>query len=357
VNPSAALARAKEVLTAMVQAGTITQDQARVAASQINFPPVVARPNWFADWVAEQSRSVVAPDTDAIIRTTLDAHDQALAETRLTSMLNRDGDAADVGEGAVVILDAASGAVRAMVGGRNFRDGPFNRAVLARRQPGSAFKPFVWLTALETGMRPEDKIIDAPIRVGSWAPNNFEHRYLGEITLETALAQSINTVSVKLLLRSGGPRAVAERAARLGITETLPRDASLALGTGEVGVLELTAAYAAFFNGGLRVVPHGLDQMPHVPEQVIDPVYARMMAQMLNAVVSRGTGHEAAVTGQVVGGKTGTTQDSRDAWFVGAVRGSIIGIWMGNDDDSPMRKVTGGSLPAQLFHEIATGLD
>jgi penicillin-binding protein 1A len=357
VNPNAAIARAKQVLTAMVEAGDVTQEQARVAAAKIAFAPSPGGPSWFANWAEEQSRSVLAPDQDAVLRTTLDAHDQALAESRLATMMNREGDAKDVGEGAVVILDATTGAIRAMVGGRSFRDGPFNRAVLARRQPGSAFKPFVWLTALEAGLRPQDKIDDAPIRIGSWSPNNFERRYLGEITIEEALAQSINTASVRLLMRSGGPKAVAARAARLGITDVLPNDASLALGTGEVGLLELAAAYAPFFNGGFRVVPHGIDQLPHTPERVIDPVYARMMTQMLDAVVARGTGRAAGVSGQIVGGKTGTTQDSRDAWFVGCVRGAIIGIWMGNDDATPMYKVTGGDLPAQLFHEIAVGLD
>ena len=158
-----------------------------------------------------------------------------------------------------------------MVGGRDFRSSPYNRAVLARRQPGSSFKPFVWLTALETGLTPDDTVLDAPIRVGNWSPADFERRYLGEITLEEALAQSINTASVRLLLRSGGARAVAATAARLGIADRLPKEASLALGTGEVGLLELTAAYAPFFNGGNRVVPFGLDGMAHPPERVIDP--------------------------------------------------------------------------------------
>ena len=270
-NPGAALARAKEVLAAMVDAGAITAEQAKAAAAQIVFPPSPVAPGWFADWVAEQSQTLLAPDADAVLRTTLDNRYQAIAESRLAALLDGPGAAANVGEGAVVILDAATGAVRAMVGGRNFHTSPYNRAVLARRQPGSAFKPFVWLTALETGMTPDDTVLDAPIRVGNWSPADFERRYLGEITLEEALAQSINTASVRLLLRSGGAKAVAATAARLGIADKLPKDASLALGTGEVGLLELTAAYAPFFNGGNRVVPFGLDRMPHQPEPVIDP--------------------------------------------------------------------------------------
>jgi penicillin-binding protein 1A len=356
-NPNAALARGKEVLAAMVAAGAITAAQAQDAAARIVFPPSPVSPGWFADWIAEQSQSVLAPDADAVLRTTLDNRDQAVAETRLAALLNGPGLAANIGQGAVVILDAASGAVRAMVGGRNYRDGPFNRSVLARRQPGSAFKPFVWLTALETGMTPDDTVLDAPIRIGSWSPVDFERRFLGEITLEEALAQSINTAAVRLLLHSGGANAVAATAARLGIADRLPKNASLALGTGEVGLLELTAAYAPFFNGGYRVVPFGLDRFPHQPEPVISSEEAAMMVRMLDAVVSRGTGHAADLPGRVVGGKTGTTQDSRDAWFIGCVRGVLIGIWLGNDDNTPMKGVSGGTMPARLFRDIAMGID
>jgi penicillin-binding protein 1A len=356
-NPGAALARAKEVLEAMVDAGAITSEQAATAAGQIVFPPSPVAPGWFADWIAEQSQSLLAPDADAVLRTTLDNHDQAVAESRLSALLDGPGAAANASEGAVVVLDASTGAVRAMVGGRNFRTSPFNRAVLARRQPGSSFKPFVWLTALETGMTPDDTVLDGPIRIGNWSPVDFERRYLGEITLEEALAQSINTASVRLLLRSGGAKAVAATAARMGIADRLPKEASLALGTGEVGLLELTAAYAPFFNGGNRVVPFGLDRTPHQPEAVIAPGVAAMMARMLGAVVSRGTGRAAAVPGHVVAGKTGTTQDSRDAWFVGSVNGVLIGVWLGNDDNQPMKGVTGGGLPARLFHDIAIGIE
>jgi penicillin-binding protein 1A len=356
-NPGAALARAKDVLAAMVDAGTITADQAKAAAAQIVFPPNPRASGWFADWVADESQALVAPNTDAVLRTTLDNRYQALAESRMAALLDGQGSAVNVSQGAVVILDAATGAVRAMVGGRNFRTSPYNRAVLSRRQPGSSFKPFVWLTALETGLTPDDTVLDAPIRVGNWSPADFERRYLGEITLEEALAQSINTASVRLLLQSGGARAVAATAARLGIADRLPQEASLALGTGEVGLLELTAAYAPFFNGGNRVVPFGLDGMGHRPEPVIDPAVADMMVRMMGAVVSRGTGRAAAVPGRFVAGKTGTTQDFRDAWFIGAVKGVLVGVWFGNDDNQPMKGVSGGGLPARLFHDIAVGID
>ncbi|HBK07417.1 MAG TPA: transpeptidase-transglycosylase [Acetobacteraceae bacterium] len=357
VNPQAALARGKDVLNVMTDAGVITTDQAQAAAAQIVFPPSPTAPGYFADWVAEQSRTVLSPDADAVLRTTLDNRDQAVAESRLAAILEGPGVAANAGQGAVVILDAATGAVRAMVGGRNFRESPYNRAVLSRRQPGSSFKPFVWLTALEKGMTPDDTVLDAPLRIGNWSPSNFERRYAGEITLEEALAQSVNTASVRLLITGGGAKAVAATAFRLGIADRLPNDASLALGTGEVGLLELTAAYAPFFNGGNRVTPHGLDRIPHPTEPVIAPEEATMMARMLGAVVNRGTGRAAAVPGRVVAGKTGTTQDYRDAWFIGSVKGTLIGVWLGNDDNQPMKGVLGGGLPARLFHDIAMGID
>jgi penicillin-binding protein 1A len=357
VNPAAALARGKEVLAAMAENGDLTAQQAQAAAAQIAFPPAPAAPGWFADWVADQSQNLIAPDADATLRTTLDGRDQAVVESRLAALLDGPGLAAGISEGAVIILDTASGAVRAMVGGHSFRESSYNRAVVSRRQPGSAFKPFVWLTALETGMTPDDTIMDAPLRIGAWSPTNTEHRYLGEITLEEALAQSVNTAAVRILLKSGGPKAVAATAARLGIGDKLPNDASLALGTGEVGLMELTAAYAPFFNGGNRIVPHGLDRMPHQPERVVDPEKAAMMARMLGAVVSRGTGRAAGVPGRAVAGKTGTTQDFRDAWFIGSVRGVLIGVWLGNDDNEPMKAVMGGGLPARLFHDIAATIE
>jgi penicillin-binding protein 1A len=235
--------------------------------------------------------------------------------------------------------------------------------VVARRQAGSTFKPFVWLAALEKGLKPDDTVLDAPIRLGNWSPENYEKRYLGTITLQDALAQSINTASVRLLLQSGGPRAVIAVARQLGITDKLPDNASLALGTGDVGLLEMTAAYASFFNGGMRVQPVGVTSatadgkpvaLPRPAEtRAIDPDDAAMMARMLAAVVRTGTGRAAAIPGRTIAGKTGTTQDSRDAWFIGWTNGDVIGIWLGNDDGHPMKGVTGGTLPARLFHDIA----
>jgi penicillin-binding protein 1A len=367
VNPSAAAARAEEVLAAMAETGAISAAQAERAASQIAFPPHPATAAaWYADWAAEQAARVLPQDQDAVLRTTLDQRIQGVVEARLAAMLDGPGAAAGVGQGAVVVLDAASGAVRAMVGGRDARESGFNRAVQARRQPGSSFKPFVWLAALEKGVRPDDMVLDAPVRVGGYSPANFERRYLGEITVEEALAQSINTAAVRLMIEAGGPREVGAVARRLGMSEQFPNNPSLALGTSEVGLLELSAAYAAFFNGGIRVAPYAIESFRSgrrtvatghaMPERAIEPEEAAMMARMLGAVVRTGSGRAAAVPGAVVAGKTGTTQDYRDAWFVGAVNGTVIGVWLGNDDNRPMRGVTGGSLPARLFGEIAASV-
>jgi len=356
VNPSAARARAHDVLTAMAETGVITAARAHEAEAKIAFPPAPPiSAGWFADWVAAQAEPTLPLNQDAMLRTTLDSRIQRVAETSLAATLDGPGRADGIGQGAIVVLDAASGAVRAMVGGRDYAYGSYNRAVLARRQPGSAFKVFTWLAALQHGMTPDSTVLDAPLQIGGWAPRNFERRYLGEITLEDALAQSINTVAARLLLQSGGPTVVAAEAKRLGIADRLPDSPTLALGTAQVGLLELTGAYATFFNGGSRVMPFGFDAdgAAHPPITVIDPAQAAEMARMLRAVVTRGTGQAAAVPGYVVAGKTGTTQDSRDAWFIGCINGTVIGVWLGNDDDRPMRNVLGGGLPAHLFHEIA----
>ena len=362
-DPEAAASRGREVLAAMAETGVITKAEADAAGAAIVFPPRPATAGWFADWVAEASQTIVPANADAILHTTLDSRLQGIAEARLAALLDGPGAAAGVGQGAVIVMDAATGAVRAMVGGRDYRTSPFNRAVSARRQPGSAFKPFVWLAALEHGMRPDHTVLDAPLRIGSWSPQNFDGTFHGEVTLEEALAQSLNTAAIRLMQKSGGPRFVASVARRLGISGALPDDLSLALGTGEVELIELASAYAALFNGGFLVTPTGIERMEAdhrplpiprtTPQRVVEADDAAAMVRMLAAVVARGSGKAAAIPGRFVAGKTGTTQDYRDAWFVGEAGTTVIGVWLGNDDNKPMRGVTGSSLPARLFREIA----
>lgn len=364
-DPAAAIARTKEVLAAMVRSNYITQTQADAAAAAINVVPKSAGGDyWFSSWAAQQAGPLIPADTDSRLVTTFDPKLQAAAQKALTEMLSGPAAGENAHQGAIVVLDAATGAVRAMVGGSNTGHDFFNRAVLARRQAGSSFKPFVWLAALEAGMQPDSPVLDGPVRIGQWQPRDFERHYMGQVSMTQGLAYSLNTVAARLLLKAGGPGRVAAVAHRLGVTDPMPDNATIALGTGSVGLLEMTGAYATFFNGGKRVTPHGITALyaetkdlippPAAAVPVISPGLAGQMRQMLGAVVAYGTGRAAAVPGYFVGGKTGTTQSSRDAWFIGGVDGNVIGIWVGNDDNSPMGKeVAGGTLPAALFHAVA----
>lgn len=379
VNPAAAVARATEVLEAMGETGALPVVQAMREAERLAIPPAPSREaGWFADWVQDELRNSADPRLardDLLLRTTLGSRLQAAVEQRLDALLGGPGARAGVAQGAVVALDAQTGAVRAMAGGRNYRTSPFNRATQARRQPGSAFKPFVFLAALEAGARPDDMVADTPVNLGGWSPGNGQWRPRGEITLEEALAHSVNTAAVRVMQRAGGPRAAIAVAERMGLAGPFPRDGTVALGTGEVSLLELTAAYAPFANGGLRVTPHGLRETVPTPgspagarpaaiavppaRRVVERDQADAMRTMLEAVVARGTGRAA---GPGMAGKTGTTQDNRDAWFVGftpamagAPAGLVIGIWLGNDDATPMDNVAGGGLPARLFRQILDG--
>lgn len=358
-SPAAAVARGVTVLEAMAETGAIATGDVTRLAERMHFAPVPSRDaGWFADWVQDDLGSRFPGSADLLLRTTLDPRLQAAAEARLEALLAGPGARAHVTQGAVVALDADSGAVRAMVGGRDYRSSPFNRAVQARRQPGSAFKPFVYLAALQAGATPDEAVADTSLTLGGWSPGNGGWRPRGSITLEEALAQSVNTAAVRVLMRAGGPRAAAASARQLGLTGPFPRDASIALGTGEASLLELTAGYAAFANGGARVTPFGIADaraggraiaITHAaPARVLTAAEAEAMRRMLEAVVERGTGRAAGRGG----GKTGTTQDFRDAWFIGFDRGLVMGVWLGNDDASPMEQISGGGLPVRLWREI-----
>jgi penicillin-binding protein 1A len=250
-----------------------------------------------------------------------------------------------------------------MVGGRNYAESQFNRAVAAKRQPGSAFKPFVYLTALERGLTPETVREDKPIALKGWKPENYRHEYHGPVTLKEALAQSLNTVSVRLTLEFG-PIAVARTAHRLGIASKLESNASLALGTSEVSLTELTAAYAPFANGGEAVAVHVIERVrnragvvlfaraPQALGSIIEPRYVAMMNAMMRETLVSGTARSAQLPGWPAAGKTGTSQDFRDAWFIGYTGHLVTGVWLGNDDSSPMRKLTGGSLPVEIWSRV-----
>jgi penicillin-binding protein 1A len=359
-------ARAAQVLANMVEAGYISgmdaiaaekRSSALAAASNI-------RPGtrYFADWIADQVRDFAGTaDRDLTVRTTLDPRLQAAAEAAISDTLARHGQKMAVSQGALVAM-APDGAVRAMVGGRDYNQSQFNRATQAQRQPGSSFKPFVYLAGLEAGLQPGDHFIDAPIRIGNWQPHNYLDRYQGDMTLAEGLAQSINTIAVQVAQRAGVPNVIAV-ANRLGITSGLAADASIALGTNEVNLLELVSAYAPFANGGNGVLGYGIteirDSAGKVVYQrtgsgtgpVIAPDQVGMMNQMLTGVIGHGTG-KAATLPRPVAGKTGTTQDYRDAWFIGYTADLVAGVWFGNDDNSPMAKVTGGSLPAAAWHSF-----
>ncbi len=361
---AAAAGRASQVLDNMVEAGFITAADATAAQKEGAALAVIGRPGsrYFADWVADQIRDFAGTaDRDLTVRTTLDPRLQTAAEAAIGDILARYGARDSVGQGALVAL-ATDGAVRAMVGGRDYGHSQFNRATQAQRQPGSAFKPFVYLAGLEAGLRPTDRLVDAPIRVGNWQPHNYLNRYQGEMSLAEGLAQSVNTIAVQVAERAGIARVIAV-ANRLGITSELARDASIALGTGEVNLLELVSAYAPFANGGTGVLGYGISEIRDSdgkivyrrtgsgPGPVVAPELVGMINDMLTGVIAHGTGKSAALP-RPAAGKTGTTQEYRDAWFIGYTADLIAGVWLGNDDDTPMSKVTGGSLPVAAWRSF-----
>jgi penicillin-binding protein 1A len=366
-DPVAAAARAATVLAAMVDTGAVSQlqaDSARAAASGLARAAQPVPGRYFTDWVLDQLPDYINADRDLTIATTIDPIIQRAAEAATEAMLGSEGVKRKVSQAAVVVL-GADGAVKAMVGGRLYADSQFNRATLAKRQPGSSFKLFVYLAALEAGLSPESTVLDAPIRIGDWAPHNYEGRFEGTVTLTDAVAHSLNTAAVRVAQFVGVKR-IAAMAHRLGIAEPLGNDLSLALGSHEVSPIELAGAYATVASGGIAVWPYGVQRITgrageilfrrsgSGPERVLTPGVARDMDIMLGAVVTSGTG-KAAQFGPRIAGKTGTTSDYKDAWFVGYAGGLTTAVWMGNDDNRLMDKVTGGDLPAKLWRAVMQG--
>ncbi len=358
-----AWARTKLVLNAMYDAGFIDKKQLQEFLAE---PPRLASrhltrsENYVADWVMDRLPSYVGTvNQDLIVETTVDMNLQRHAEFSLVEAFKEYGEKYAVEDGALVSIDG-TGAVRAMVGGLDYSKSQFNRATQALRQPGSAFKPFVYLTALEGGMHPKTVRVDEPVRIGNWTPKNYNNKYRGPVTLGTALALSLNTVAARLA-DEVGPDNVVRTAHRLGINSPLQTNASIALGTSEVTVLEMTGAYSSFANGGFAVLPHVINRITTDDGElvyqregsglgrVVSADNVAMMNQMLRATLEVGTGKRAAVPGWAAAGKTGTTQDFRDAWFVGYTANLTTGVWVGNDSNKPTNRASGANLPAIIF--------
>src|SRR5690242_14948478 len=362
-NPEGAEQRAQIVLSAMADARFITEAQAKASIGHPSYkvkPVGAGTVNYVADWIGEVLDDLVGQiDQSIVVETTIDPKLQGVAEAAIIDELAAKSVRFNVTQGALVAM-TPDGAVRAMVGGRNYAESQFNRAVTAKRQPGSAFKPFVYLTAVEAGLTPETIRQDSPIDIKGWKPENYTHEYFGSVTLTQALSMSLNTVAVRLGLEVGAKNVV-RTAHRLGISSKLEPNASIALGTSEVSMLELVGAYAPFANGGLAVSPHVVTRIktlegkviymrqPEEPNQIIEPRNVAMMNAMMQETLISGTAKKAEIPGWQAAGKTGTSQDFRDAWFIGYTASLVTGVWLGNDDNSPTKKATGGGLPVEVW--------
>lgn len=357
-----AATRATVVLNEMVEAGVITPAQRDAAVAE---PVRVSRTlasqhaQYFIDWLDKQIRGLVGePTEDMVVETTLDLTLQTDAERAVRRILDRDK-GRGVEQAALVALDG-EGRVRAMIGGGSYADSQFNRAVDARRQAGSAWKPFVYLAAVEAGYTPTTPVVDQPVTIGGWSPRNYSGIFSGQMTLAQAVAQSTNTVAAYVADQVGRD-SVARAARRLGITSEIGLQPSMALGAVEVSPLEMAQAYDAFANGGKRVEAYGISRI-RTPSgrviyqhgtgengQAINNPSLYYMNQMLRGVITSGSGRSAAISGRDIAGKTGTTSDYKDAWFVGYTGGFVAAVWVGKDDNKAMRGVTGGSSPAAIW--------
>lgn len=369
-NPAAskerAIARAKVVLKNMVNTQAISESDMKMALSMRLGPGKnykVANANYFADWVYTEVNDYIGErDSDIYVSTTLDQNIQEAASIILQDVVKANKDK-NVTQGAIVVLDL-HGAVKAMVGGVNYEKSQFNRATQALRQPGSAFKPFVYLTALQQGWSPNDSIMDTPMTIGKWKPENADKKYYGEVTLKYALAKSLNLATINLSEQLPR-RQIIQNARKMGITTPIENSPSLVLGTFEVKVIDMAAAYSVIANGGFSTWPHtikeiyskdgyqlyqrGIDE----ENRILDKDETRMLTNMLETVIREGTGKRAKVP-FFAAGKTGTSQGNRDAWFVGFTDRYVAAVWLGNDDDSPMKGVSGANLPAQIWKSVMT---
>jgi penicillin-binding protein 1A len=379
-NLPAARARANVVLDNLVDAGFMSEGQ--VFGARRNPATAIDRrdddaPNYYLDYAFDEMKKLVdtlpksVVERSFVVRTALDVGVQRTAENTIEKELRQYGHDYHASQAAAVLADL-DGAVRAIVGGRDYGASQFNRATDAMRQPGSSFKPYVYATALSNGFKPTSVIVDGPVCIGNWCPQNYGHSYSGAVTLTQAITHSINVVPVKLsiALGNGNPKIgrakIVATARMMGIHTPLPDTPSLPIGADEVILLEHTVAYATFPNQGKTVVPHAIlevrtgagetiwrfDRDGKKPQQVITPLVAQEMAMMMSHVVEEGTAKRAILNGIRAAGKTGTTNNYRDAWFVGYTGNFVCGVWYGNDDYSPLNRMTGGSLPAETWHEI-----
>lgn len=361
-NPQLADQRAAQVLENMVKEGFISEDLKEASltlasSTTDNFRGSAIR--YFTDWIVDILPSYIdTADQDLIITTTLDPKLQSIAESQLDKVIEEQGQAAKVSQMALVSM-TPEGAIRALIGGVNYKKSQFNRATQALRQPGSAFKMILYLAALEAGMQPMTSVNDLPIRIGSWKPKNYKYQARGQTTLQDAMAYSVNSVSVRLAQKLGLSRII-QTARRLGMNSTLPNNLTIVLGTGETTPLELTAIYAVIARDGLSVKPYAIlnvknmegrvlyTYQPPPPQRIVHPTVARSLTQMMQAVVNYGTGKKAAI-GRPAAGKTGTTQLDKDAWFIGFTPDLITGVWAGNDDNRSMDPKA-GSPSVKLWH-------
>ncbi len=382
VNLPAARGRANVVLDNLVESGFMTEGQV-FGARRNPATPVDRRdensPGYYLDWAFDEMKKLAdklpksVKDRVFVVRTTLDVNLQRATERAVENSLRQYGQEYHAKQASTVVMDL-DGSVRAMVGGRNYAVSQFNRATDAFRQPGSSFKPYVYATAFESGFKPSTVVVDGPICLGNWCPQNYGRSFAGRVTLERALVKSINTVPVRLsvMIGKGNPKAgrvkIVRLAKAMGLKHPLTDSSSLPIGAAEVSMVEHVGAYATFPNGGKAVTPHAIlevrtgtgeliwryDREGPKPRRVMTEKTALEINSILNKVVEEGTGRRAQLEGIKGAGKTGTTNGYRDAWFVGFTGNYICGVWIGNDDYSSTNRMTGGSLPAMTWREIMT---
>lgn len=366
LNAKAAIDRRSLVLQRMYAAGFISQELAQKTAQEpvilnISLEPDEGEMAYAIDMAQKEIEEIepkIAPDR--IARLTIDTALQDFAVNAINEGIEAAGANSGITQGALIAIDK-NGRILAIVGGRKYKESQFNRVVQAKRQPGSTFKPIVYAAALEAGMNPHTIKIDKPMNISGWKPKNFGGTYAGKVTLSSALTRSINTVAVQIASEIGVTKLI-QTANRLGIYSNLPKHLSIALGAGEVTLLDMVRAYATFANDGVRLEPYLIERIDttrgtiayqrtsHLPTQVYDPVKARQMTAMLSDVIALGTGKRAQlINGRESAGKTGTSQNFRDAWFIGYTADIICGVWVGNDEFKPMRNISGGTIPALIW--------